>query len=79
MTAGYYRRCSLRFQIGSVKSPVTGPMTQEHVIQSVLDREAVATIPPRRNAVSSESVDPPDWLAMREATLREIQKPGRYE
>ncbi len=54
-------------------------MTREPVIQSVLAREAVATIPPRRNAVPSESVDPPDWLVMRDATLREIQKLGRYE
>ncbi len=33
--------------------------------QSILDREAVAAIPPRRSARLSESVDPPDWRAMR--------------
>ena len=29
--------------------------------QSILEREAVATIPPRRSARLSESVDPPAW------------------
>lgn len=47
--------------------------------QAILDREAVATIPPRRNARTSESVDPPDWRAMRDAHLREIKRLGRYE
>ena len=47
--------------------------------QSILDRDAVATIPPRRTARLSESVDPPDWSAMRDATLQEIQKLGRYD
>ena len=47
--------------------------------QSILDRDAVATIPPRRNARLSESVDPPDWRAMRDASLREIKRLGRYE
>ena len=32
--------------------------------QSILDREAVATIPPRRNPRLSEGVDPPDWRGM---------------
>ena len=47
--------------------------------QSILDREAVATIPPRRNARLSEDVAPPDWCAMRDATLRQIGDLGRYE
>ena len=47
--------------------------------QSILDREAVATIPPRRNAKLSQGVDPPDWRAMRDAHLREIRRLGRYE
>ena len=47
--------------------------------QSILNREAVATIPPRRSARLSESVDPPDWRAMRDAHLREIRRLGRYE
>ena len=47
--------------------------------QSILDRDAVATIPPRRNARLSERVDPPDWRAMRDAHLREIRRLGRYE
>ena len=47
--------------------------------QSILDRDAVATIPPRRTARLSESVDPPDWRAMRDASLREIKRLGRYE
>ena len=33
--------------------------------QSILEREAVATIPPRRSARLSESVAPPAWRAMR--------------
>ena len=45
----------------------------------MLDREAVATIPPRRNARLSESVELPDWRAMRDASLRRIQERGRYE
>ena len=32
--------------------------------QAILDREAVATIPPRRNPRLSEGVDPPDWRGM---------------
>ena len=47
--------------------------------QSILEREAVATIPPRRSARLSESVDPPAWRAMRDAPLREIRRLGRYE
>ena len=47
--------------------------------QSILDREPVATIPPRRSARLSESVDPPAWRAMRDAHLREIRRLGRYE
>ena len=47
--------------------------------QSILEREAVATIPPRRSARLSESVDPPAWRAMRDAYLREIRRLGRYE
>ncbi len=47
--------------------------------QSILQREAVATIPPRRSARLSESVDPPAWRAMRDAHLREIRRLGRYE
>ena len=64
-------------RIGQVSGD--GAYDKRACYQSVLDREAVATIPPRRNAVPSESVDPPDWLVMRDATLREIQKLGRYE
>ena len=45
----------------------------------MLVREAVATIPPRRSARLSESVDPPAWRAMRDAHLREIRRLGRYE
>ncbi len=47
--------------------------------RSILDRDAVATIPPRRNSRLSECVDPPGWLAMRDARLRQIEKLGRYE
>lgn len=47
--------------------------------QSILDREAVAAIPPRRSARLSENVDPPAWRAMRDAHLREIRRLGRYE
>ena len=46
--------------------------------QSILDRDAVATIPPRRNARPSESVPSPDWRAMRDAHLRAIRRIGRY-
>ena len=46
--------------------------------QSILDREAVATIPPRRNARLSEGVAPPDWRALRDASLRQIGDLGRY-
>ena len=45
----------------------------------ILDREAVATIPPRRSARLSESVDAPDWRAMRDTHLRETRRLGRYE
>ena len=44
--------------------------------QSILEREAVATIPPRRSARLSESVDPPAWRAMRDAHLR--RQRGEY-
>ena len=47
--------------------------------QSILDREAVAAIPPRRNARLGEGVDPPDWRAMRDASLRRIEELGRHE
>ena len=47
--------------------------------QSILDREAVAAIPVRRNARLSEGVDPPDWRAMRDASLRRIEELGRHE
>ena len=47
--------------------------------QSILDREAVTAIPPRRSARLSESVDPPAWRAMRDTHLREIRRLGRYE
>ena len=47
--------------------------------QSILDRDAVATIPPRRNARPSESVASPDWRAMRDAHLRAIRRIGRYQ
>ena len=47
--------------------------------QSILDPDAVATIPPRRNARLRESVDPPDWRAMRDAHLGEIKRLGLYE
>ena len=47
--------------------------------QSILDREAVAAIPPRRSARLSEGVDPPDWRAMRDASLRRIEELGRHE
>ena len=47
--------------------------------QPILEREAGATIPPRRSARLSESVDPPAWRAMRDAHLREIRRLGRYE
>ena len=35
--------------------------------------------PSRRSARLSESVDPPDWRAMRDASLRRIEELGRYE
>ncbi|MCH6570334.1 MAG: transposase, partial [Acidobacteria bacterium] len=47
-------------RIGQVSGD--GAYDKRACYQSVLAREAVATIPPRRNAVPSESVDPPDWL-----------------
>ena len=47
--------------------------------QSILYREAVAAIPVRRNARLSEGVDPPDWRAMRDASLRRIEELGRHE
>ena len=47
--------------------------------QSILDRDAVATIPPRRNARPSESVASPDWRAMRDVHLRAIRRIGRYQ
>ena len=47
--------------------------------QSILDREALAAIPPRRNERLSKRVDAPDWRAMRDASLRRIEKLGRYE
>ncbi len=47
--------------------------------QSILDRDAVATIPPRCSARLSGTVAPPDWRMMRDAHLREIRRLGRYE
>jgi hypothetical protein len=47
--------------------------------ESILERGAAATIPPRRNARVLQSRDPPAWRAMRNATLGQIAALGRYE
>ena len=73
------RPCWIRFRVASFKSRATGPYDTRACYQSILEREAVATIPPRRSARLSESVDPPDWRAMRDTHLREIRRLSRYE
>ena len=47
--------------------------------QSVLDRDAVPTLLPRRNARVCKAKDPPDWRVTRNTTLRQIETLGRYE
>jgi hypothetical protein len=46
--------------------------------QSIAQRGAKATIPPRRNAKRLKCENSPDTLAIRDANLREIQSQGRY-
>ncbi len=46
--------------------------------QAILDRWAVPTIPPRRNAKVSRAKDPPPFRAERDAVLRRIREEGRY-
>ena len=46
--------------------------------QAILDRGAVPTIPPRRNAKVSRAKDPPPFRAERDAVLRRIREEGRY-
>jgi len=46
--------------------------------QAILAREAVPTIPPRRNAKLSRAKDPPPFWAERDAVLRRIRDEGRY-
>ena len=72
------RPCWIRFRVASQVSG-DGAYDTRACYQSILEREAVATIPPRRSARLSESVDPPAWRAMRDAHLREIRRLGRYE
>ena len=55
------------------------PALLDQIPGRIVQVEAVATIPPRRSARLSESVDPPAWRAMRDAHLREIRRLGRYE
>jgi hypothetical protein len=45
---------------------------------AILDRGAIPTIPPRRNARFSRAKDPPPFRAERDAALRRIQDQGRY-
>ena len=46
--------------------------------ESILLRDAVSTILPRRNARRSRGPDPPPWRMARDVTLRAIEKHGRY-
>ena len=46
---------------------------------SALERDAIVTIPPRRNARERRSVAGNDWRAMRNATLQKTRELGRYE
>jgi hypothetical protein len=46
--------------------------------QSILERGAIATIPPRRNARLSTAKDPPAYRADRDAVVRRIQEEDRY-
>jgi len=46
--------------------------------QAVLERGAVPTIPPRRNARLSTAKDPPAYRVERDAVVRRIKKEGRY-
>ena len=70
------RPCWIRFRVASFKSRATGPMTRGPVINRYSSGRLVATIPPRRSARLSESVDPPAWRAMRDAHLR--RQRGEY-
>jgi len=47
--------------------------------ESVLERDAIVTIPPRRNARERRSLAGNDWREMRNATLQQIRNLGRYE
>lgn len=47
--------------------------------ESVLERDAIVTIPPRRNARECRSLAGNDWRGMRNATLQQIRNLGRYE
>ncbi len=46
--------------------------------ESIGQRGAKATIPPRRNAKRMKFPNPPEKLAIRDANLRQIQQQGRY-
>ena len=46
--------------------------------ESIGQRGAKATIPPRRNAKRMKCANPPKKLAIRDANLRQIQQQGRY-
>ncbi len=46
--------------------------------ESIGQRGAKATIPPRRNAKRMKCAHPPKKLAIRDANLRQIQQQGRY-
>ena len=46
--------------------------------ESIGQRGAKATIPPRRNAKRMRCANPPKKLAIRDAHLRQIQQQGRY-
>ncbi len=46
--------------------------------ESIGQRGAKATIPPRRNAKRMKCPNPPEKLAIRDANLRQIQQQGRY-
>ncbi len=77
-----------------VAMSVTGPPTQvsgtvcqvsgdgaydtKACYESISQRGAKATIPPRRNATQRRCDNSPEKLAIRDANLRQIQQQGRY-
>ena len=73
---GIYCRSMVSGEIGQV--PADRTYDTRTCYESVLERGAVVTIPPRRNATCRRGADPPEWRVARDATLRAIAEQGRY-